>query len=503
MSDKIIWYLNLSSDIKNNYVTTPIDVILKKLSANNEPEIGYIAWSFEDKQKPNVMDITRIKIIIDTITRTSNKTDDSDTKQNTFFANAAIPATAIISFLSLVTLVGFILFGKSSNTDANTKIEEFKLIAENLKSEMELKADGIKSISNNLNTAKINVNASVDLLKEYSGKIKSALENSSEKAGEVSTIAERVKVSLTDLNTNTFAKIGELKNLADAKLFNEKFTAILKETLSTENLAKIIIEKDNQSGQKFIATLTTALLEKNQKKIDELKIPFAESLGKLDTESRKRLVTEIIKSYSKPTADERTKLTKELLTEWINKADVQASIAQSVIPKNQKMVIIPIQDFHPTSTDGLFSPLIKQLLNTEHKILIYSNDKLTEINQANISELKRNFNNTTSVVDSDFYKESIKAINNKSADIILIRGPNSPVVPKIDGSAWFNGNHCSVIYINNKTSPTNDSDERKIQWANLVTINRGSLRIVDFDSTKPDETDKTVAQILKEIKEVR
>jgi len=533
MSGKILWYLNPGPDIKNNWKQTPIDVVLEKISANEESKPFLIAWTFEDIGKPQLIDTIGIKFIMEAIKQTPNATGHSDTENNNSLGkdnnklshekqinsndeesseekqktndpiNALTISTLIVSLISLITLLIFIFIGKPNDSDTKSKIEELKLIAENLKSEMETKTNGLKSISNNLNTAKTNVNASVESLNKYLGEINSALKNSSQNAMAVATIAQQVKDSLTDLNTNTFAKIGDLKNFTDAKLFNEKFTTILEGTLSTENLAKIIIEKDNQSGQKFIGTLTTALLQKDPKKIEDLKKIFAENLGKLDTESRKTLMTEIIKSYSKPTADERSKLTKELLIEWINKAEVQASIAQSVISKNQKVVIIPIQDIHPTSGDGMFNPLIKQLLNTEHKIFIYSNDKLTEINQANISELKKNFNNTTSVVDSDFYKESVKATDNKSSDIILIRGPNSPVAPKIDGSAWFNGNHCSVIYINNKTSPTNDSDERKIQWANLVTINRGSLRIVDFDSTKPDETDKTVAQILKEIKEVR
>lgn len=316
-------------------------------------------------------------------------------------------------------------------------------------------------------------------------------------------IADAINLNLSTINSGLKTLSDDSKPLFEKNLFNSKVTEILKENLNTGNLATKLIELDKNSGEKFIESLTIALLPKDSKKIEELKKTFVEKIGQLDPATKNNLINGIIKSYGNPTADEKAKLLKDLLNDWLNKENIQSAIAKSMIPKNQKVVIIPIQDFHPTSTDGMFSPLIKQLLNTEHKIFIYSNDKLTEINQANISELKKNFNNTTSVVDSDFYKESVKATDNKSSDIILIRGPNSPVAPKIDGSAWFNGNHCSVIYINNKTSPTNDSDERKIQWANLVAINRGSLRIVDFDSTKPDETDKTVAQILKEIKEVR
>jgi hypothetical protein len=495
MSENILWSLHTDMDGMKTKEETTIQDIAKKIDQNKIGTSTKIGWKFENDEKTYPIDINLLKCIINNVTESHNKIDLPINKITIIFA--------ITGLLLIGGLFGFIVFSMSSNTDIGDKFDKFKNIAEALKEDMKSKTDSLVSFPSKLNSESTEANTSMTNLKKMSSELTTELNKAKGITDSVTQQAANFNASIKKLNEETLPEIGKLKNLNDIELFDKKFTEILKQTLSTENLAAKIMEKDSTSGKKFITSLTEGLLSKEKTDIDNLRKKFAEKLGEMTVESKKALITGIINSYNQTESETKNKLAQDLVKGLIDKGSLQQAIAKVVAPSKRKAIIIPTQDFNPATKDkALFIELMKKLLAKkqiapdELKVFIDRNGRLVEINEENkVNVLNENFNDVISNINGATINDFLNSTDSKY-DCVFIRGPDSNVVPEIINAVWFNGNRCSVIYTV-KVKVTNDDYPRLNQWRNLTILNQGKLRMTILKAT--ESANDSAESIIKEI----
>lgn len=525
MSENILWYLITGTDaVKYEKTPTTIGEIATKIDENKIGEYTRIGWMLEKDKSIKVIDITTpIKNLIAAVSKTLNGIDDTDTnspaikqnnsddktnvngksERNISLTNTTIICFAITASLLIGSLFGFICSSISSNTDIGDKFDKFKNIAEALKENLESKTDSLVSFPSKLNKESTAANTSMTNLNKLSSELTTELNTAKGITDSVMQQATNVFISIKDLNEIALPQIEKLKILSDAESFNKTFKEILTTTLNTDNLAKIIVDKDPMFGKKFLASLTEALLPKGKKDVDNLTKIFIDKIGDIGVDGKKQLITAIFNSFNTTDSETKNKLAQDLVKGLIDKGSLQQAIAKVVAPSKRKAIIIPTQDFNPATKDkALFIELMKKLLAKkqiapdELKVFIDRNGRLVEINEENkVNVLNENFNDVISNINGATINDFLNSTESKY-DCVFIRGPDSSVKPEIVNAVWFNGNRCSVIYTV-KGKVTNDDYPRLNQWRNLTILNQGKLRLTILKDT--ESANDSADSIIKEI----
>ena len=447
---------------------------------------------------------SHIKIVslhdLDNIERKNNDSIEHDDETTDWLKGMHIAASICIFMLSMLGLYN--LFAQTKDIP----IDQEKLTATVNETILKGFSEKIASLTNgkiiDFSNDMIGSTKATAILKELNAnsKIIEILEKlEKNKALTVGSVSE-IATELSKLKINSAPQTNSDKKDNPPIPSKEEILKTVAESLKIDEIiTKILMHESNKTlNEKLVKILTDHLFDKGN--------VFTNKFSNALTEKLNNILTEV---YNKP--ENKTRFTESLVNTCIDKKGLQEAIVKGITYSKSKAIIIPTQDFNPTTSDkDLFIGLISRLLekrkelnknktnenSRNFQLFIDRNGRLIEISEDTKSTvLNENFNNVVCDINEKTIRQFLE-YTKFNTDCIFVRGPNSNVAPENNNRAWFNGNKCSVIYTS-KGNITNKDDLRINQWLNWTNLNRGSIRVTI--SEEKDNTQKYVDSIMNEI----